>query len=262
MEFVHKECYSAQDLLDIVELLRTRCPWDREQTHESIRKNLIEETYEVAEAIDNGDTALLKEELGDLLLQVVFHTQMEKENGSFDFSDVCDTVCKKLINRHPHVFGAATAENAEQALQGWDEIKKAEKHNQTATQRLKDVPRALPALMRAQKIQQRAAKAGFDYAEVAQAMNDLRSEVREVEEALAGGNPAALEEELGDLIFSAVNITRFARVDAEEALTKSSDKFVARFERVEALASASGIDIPNASTQTLDSLWGEAKATK
>ena len=262
MGFLQKDRYAVEDLLGIVELLRTECPWDSEQTHESIRKNFIEETYEAVEAIDTGDTALLREELGDVLLQVVFHTQMEKERGHFDFSDVCDVVCKKLINRHPHVFGAIKAKNAEQALKSWDEIKRVEKERQTATQSLSDVPRALPALMRAQKVQQRAAKAGFDYPDVAMAIGDMHSEVEEVAGAFASGNPAALEEELGDLIFSAVNISRFARVDAEEALTKSCDKFIKRFEQVEALASESGIDIQNASIQTLDNLWAEAKKSK
>ena len=258
---MQKEHYVVEDLLGIMELLRSSCPWDREQTHKSIRKNLIEETYEAVEAIDSEDVDLLKEELGDVLLQVVFHSQIEKESGTFDFNDVCDAVCKKLITRHPHIFGSAKIENSEQALRGWEEIKKEEKQRQTTTQSLKSVPFCLPALMRSQKVQQKAAKAGFDYPDVALAMLDLRSEVEEVEKALSSGNHDALEEELGDLVFSAVNISRFAGVEAEEALTKSCEKFIARFEKVEALASQKGINMQTASIQALDSLWKEAKKT-
>ena len=262
MEFWQKEYYEAQDLLSIMEFLRSACPWDKQQTHKSIRKNLIEETYEVAWAIDTEDTVLLKEELGDLLLQVVFHTQMEKECGSFDFADVCDALCKKLIARHPHVFGEVQAKSPEQALQNWDEIKKSEKQDQTAKRAIEDVPRCLPALMRSQKVQQRAAKAGFDYPHVEMAMSDLCSEVKELEQALSDGGAAELEEELGDLIFSAVNVSRFAGVDPEEALTKSCDKFIARFVKVEALAQERNIDMHKSNIKTLDGLWKKAKKQK
>jgi len=262
MGFSRKERYTVEDLLRLMETLRSRCPWDREQTHKSIRKNLIEETYEAVEAIDKGDAQLLKEELGDVLLQVVFHTQIEKESGNFDFGDVCDNICKKLITRHPHVFGDTRAADAEQALKGWDEIKKAEKQSQTITGSLETVPRALPALMRSQKVQQRAGKAGFDYPGADMAMTDLRSEVEELETALRSGNHEALEEELGDLIFSAVNVSRFAGVDAEEALTKSCDKFIGRFFKVEELASKKGIDMQKSSIKVLDGLWKEAKIIK
>ena len=259
MEFTQKEFYTTQDLLSIMELLRSACPWDKQQTHQSIRKNLIEETYEVAWAIDTGDTALLKEELGDLLLQVVFHAQMEKECGSFDFAGVCDALCKKLINRHPHVFGETQAKNPEQALQNWDEIKKSEKQDKTATRAIEDVPRCLPALMRSQKVQQRAAKTGFDYPNVDMAVSDLRSEVKELEQALSAGQAADIQEELGDLIFSAVNVSRFVGVDAEEALTKSCDKFIDRFEKVEALARERSVDMHKADINMLVSLWKKAK---
>jgi len=259
MGFLQKEHYAVEDLLCIMELLRSSCPWDREQTHKSIRKNLIEETYEAVEAIDSEDVDLLREELGDVLLQVVFHSQIEKESGTFDFNDVCDAVCKKLITRHPHIFAGARAENSEQALRGWEEIKKEEKQRQTLAQALRSVPFCLPALMRAQKVQHKAAKAGFDYPDAQMAMLDLRSEVEEVEDALRSGSPAEIEEELGDLIFSAVNISRFAGVEAEEALTKSCEKFMVRFEKVEELASQKDINMQKASIQVLDSLWREAK---
>jgi len=262
MVFSQKERYATQDLLSIMELLRSACPWDKQQTHKSIRKNLIEETYEVAWAIDTEDTALLKEELGDLLLQVVFHSQMEKECGNFDFADVCDALCKKLIARHPHVFGGTEAGNAEQALQNWDEVKRSEKQDKTATGAIEDVPRCLPALMRSQKVQGRAAKTGFDYPDAEMAMSDLRSELKELEQALSDGGAAGLEEELGDLIFSAVNVSRFVGVDSEEALSKSCDKFAARFGKVEALAQERSIDMHKSDIQTLNSLWKEAKEQK
>ena len=262
--FQQKERYGIGDLLSIMELLRSEqgCPWDREQTHRSIRGNLIEETYEVVEAIDNEDAELLQEELGDVLLQVVFHAQMEKEAGSFDFDDVCDGICKKLILRHPHIFADGKAGTSQEVLRNWDAIKRAEKHRDTAADSLKSVPRPLPALMRSAKVQNRAAKVGFDYPDFAMAMGDLRSEVEELAEALEQGNGQAVEEELGDLLFSAVNVSRLKRMDPEQALTKSCDKFIRRFEQMEKLAAARGIQMEEASIQVLDSLWKEAKNTE
>ncbi|MGI6403899.1 MAG: nucleoside triphosphate pyrophosphohydrolase [Oscillospiraceae bacterium] len=247
--------------MSIMELLRSEkgCPWDREQTHHTIRSNFIEETYEVVEAIDNEDTELLKEELGDVLLQVVFHAQMEKEAGSFDFSDVCDGICKKLILRHPHIFADEKAGTSQEVLRNWDAIKRAEKHRDTVADSLKSVPRPLPALMRSAKVQNRAAKCGFDYPDPAMALGDLRSEVDELTEALEQGDRQAVEEELGDLLFSAVNVSRLMQIDPEQALTKSCDKFIRRFEQVERLATAKGIEIEKAQIQVLDNLWKEAK---
>lgn len=261
MDFKYKEKYNIEDLLTIMRLLRSEdgCPWDREQTHQSIRKNLIEETYEAAEAIDREDMPLLKEELGDVLLQVVFHARMEEEKGNFSFDDVADGICKKLIVRHPHIFADVTADNAEQVLANWDSIKKKEKGQQTAAETLAAVSSALPALMRAQKVQQRAARAGFDYDETGQAMADLESEVRELKEALASDDSTAVEEELGDLIFAAVNVARFSKTDAEEALSRSTEKFMRRFERVEQLAKTAAIDLKDASAEQLDQLWKRAK---
>ncbi len=261
MDFKYKEKYNIEDLLTIMRLLRSEdgCPWDREQTHQSIRKNLIEETYEAAEAIDREDMPLLKEELGDVLLQVVFHARMEEEKGNFSFDDVADGICKKLIVRHPHIFADVTADNAEQVLANWDSIKKKEKGQQTAAETLAAVSSALPALMRAQKVQQRAARAGFDYDETGQAMADLESEVRELREALASDDSTAVEEELGDLIFAAVNVARFSKTDAEEALSRSTEKFMRRFERVEQLAGEEKLDLKEASLDELNRLWKRAK---
>lgn len=261
MDFEYKENYNINDLLEIMKILRSEngCPWDREQTHQSIRKNLIEETYEAVEAIDRSDTALLKEELGDVLLQVVFHTQMETEQGRFTFDEVADGICKKLIIRHPHIFSTVVADTAEEVLANWDRIKKQEKGQETATDTLQSVSTALPGLMRAQKVQQRAARAGFDYENVTQAMSDLKSEVAELQEALDANDPNAIEEELGDLVFAAVNVARFSKLDAEESLTASTEKFIRRFSEVEKLAKEAELEMQGASLEELDQLWKQAK---
>lgn len=261
MEFVQKDNYNIQDLLKIMELLRSEngCPWDREQTHGSIRNNLIEETYEAVEAIDTDDATLLKEELGDVLLQVVFHARMEEEKGGFDFNDVADGICKKLILRHPHIFSTVKADNAEQVLSNWDKIKKEEKGQKTAADTLKAVAGALPALMRAQKVQQRAARAGFDYDDRGQAFEELKSEVKELEEALVSDDRDHIGEEIGDLFFASVNVARFSKFDSEELLTQATNKFISRFVLVEKLAKERGINMETAPLEQLDALWKEAK---
>lgn len=261
MDFQFKPHYDINDLLQIMRILRSEngCPWDREQTHQSIRKNFIEETYEVAEAIDKNDLALLKEELGDVLLQVVFHTQMETENGNFTFDDVADGICQKLILRHPHIFSDVTVRDADQVLSNWDKIKKEEKGQKSAAETLEAVPSVLPALMRAQKVQQRAARAGFDYENREQAMADLKSEVSELEEAFTSENPQDVEEELGDLIFSTLNIARFSKLDGEDCLTKSTQKFIRRFTETERLANEKQIDMTQADLEQLNRLWKQAK---
>lgn len=261
VSFEFKEKYTISDLLEIMRLLRTPegCPWDREQTHESIRSNLLEETHEALEAIDRGDMPLLQEELGDVLLQVVFHAQMEQEKGSFTFDDVVDGICKKLVVRHPHVFGDVTADDAGQVLKNWDAIKRETKGGKTQADMLRAVPRALPALMRAGKVQNRARRVGFDWPDVSGALQALDSETAELKQAIASGDAAAMEEELGDLLFSAVNVSRFIDTDAEQALTGATDKFIRRFTVVEQLAAERGVDMASASLEQLDRLWEEAK---
>lgn len=256
-----KETYSVDDLLEIMRLLRSPdgCPWDREQTHESIRSDFLEETHEALEAINNGDAAALEEELGDVLLQVVFHSRIEEEKGVFSFADVVDGICKKLIVRHPHVFGQVTVDSTGQVLQNWDAIKRETKGGKTQAELLSAVPRSLPALMRAGKVQNRARRVGFDWPDISGALEALDSEAAELKEALAAGDAAAIEEEMGDLLFSAVNVSRFAGTDAEQALTRSTDKFVRRFAVVEQLAAERGIDMAAASIEKLDELWAEAK---
>ena len=188
-DFTQKEQYKFEDLLRIMEILRSPdgCMWDREQDHHSIRRNFIEETYEVIEAIDNEDAALLKEELGDVLLQVVFHAQMEKEKGVFDINDVADGICKKLIYRHPHVFGNTEVSSTGEILDNWEALKKTEKNEQTASDELKRVARSLPGLIRADKVQKKAAKAGFDWDDISGAIAKVREELDEIEDAIEAG---------------------------------------------------------------------------
>ncbi len=261
MNFVFKDHYGMDDLLRIMEILRGEggCVWDREQDHHTIRNNFIEETYEAVEAIDREDTDLLREELGDVLLQVVFHARMEEEAGGFSFSDVCDGICKKLVYRHPHVFGDVTVENSGQVLDNWDKLKKAEKHQQTAASTLEGVSKALPALVRAAKVQKRAGKVGFEYPALADALGDLRSEIAELEEALAKEDGDGVFEEIGDVLFSAANVSRLLKADPEEALTRSTEKFIRRFHRMEQAAISNDIELSECTIDELNDLWREAK---
>lgn len=261
VDFEYKDSYTAQDLVSIVALLRAPggCPWDREQTHESIKKNFIEETYEVIEAINQQNIDGLKEELGDILLQVALHCQMEQENGSFNFDDVVNDIVQKLIIRHPHVFAQADAQDTAQALSNWDAIKLQTKGMKSQSESMLSVPRELPALMRAQKIQHKAAKVGFDWNDVNGAMDKLYEEIDELKSALAQNDKANIDEEFGDVLFSCVNIARFIDVDSEESLTLATDKFLNRFSIVEKLAKQENIDMSQASLEELDLLWDKAK---
>ncbi len=255
-----KNAYDCKDLEDIVRILRHPggCPWDQEQTHRSIRRNFLEETYEVAEAIDNGDVDGLKEELGDVLLQVYFHASIEEDAGRFTLDDVADGVCKKLIYRHPHVFGDVMVGSTGEVLDNWEELKKKEKHQDTQADAVDAVARTLPALWRAEKMKKKAAKAGFDWRDASGALDKLSEEVGELRSAaLEGdGDPA---EELGDVLFSAVCVGRFFDADPEEALHAACDKFSARFRKTEELARARGVEMDKLSEQELTALWREAK---
>ena len=261
MEFERKAHYTVADLCRIMQLLRSEngCPWDRVQTHESIRKNLIEETYEAVEAIDCKNSDMLKEELGDVLLQVVFHAQMEAEEGRFTFDDVADGICQKLIVRHPHIFSDTKADSADEVLDNWNRIKQETKGQKTATETLNAVPRQLPALMRSEKVQSRARKAGFDYCDVQAAYAELRSEVDELNDAMLDGDLAHIAEEIGDTLFAAVNVARFYDMDPEELLTRSCDKFISRFAKVEVQAVAEQMELKQAEEETLGRLWNTAK---
>ena len=259
--FNFKSNYRFDDLVEIVALLRGEdgCPWDAVQTHLTIKKDLIEETYEVIEAINKDDKALLCEELGDLMLQAVFHAQIETEQSCFNIDEVCDGICKKLIERHPHVFGEVNVSGVEDVLTNWDDIKRQTKNQKTTTQAMQAVPRELPALMRSTKIQKKAAKAGFDWDNVSGALDKLEEEIAELRQAINDADDTASFEELGDVLFSAVNVSRFIDADAEEALTASTDKFFNRFSIVEQLAQKRNIDMKNTSLEELDKLWDEAK---
>jgi tetrapyrrole methylase family protein/MazG family protein len=241
-----------------MEILRSEggCPWDREQTHESIRMNFIEETYEVIEAIDRKDTTLLREELGDVLIQVVFHAQIEKELGSFNIDDVADGVCKKLILRHPHIFGDVKVSGSGEVLENWDNIKRCEKGQKTHFDALDSVARSLPALMRAEKLQAKAKKAGFDWPSIEGAFDKLGEEIGELKLAISeDGN---IEEEIGDLLFSVVNVARFLNVNPELALDKANNKFLSRFGRLEKEAEKHG-DMRDMNIDELDKLWERIK---
>lgn len=259
--FIIKEKYNIDDLLEIMKMLRSEngCPWDRQQTHESIKNNLIEETYEVIEAIDKNSAEMLREELGDLLLQVVFHSQMETEMNSFTFEDVADEVCKKLVERHPHIFGDIKVHSADDVLKNWDSIKKESKNQQTYSDTLDAVPKVFPALMRAQKISKRAARAGYDYKNATAAAGDLFSETEEFKKALESGNTKQCEEELGDVMFSCVNVAAKLGLDAEQTLTASTEKFIKRFKKAEKLAEEKGISLSECDSVMLDAIWKEVK---
>lgn len=250
--------YTFYDLVEIMKILRGEggCPWDREQTHMSIRKNLIEETYEVVEAIDNDDPVLMCEELGDLILQAVFHAQMSAEEGRFDINDVCNGICEKLIVRHPHIFSDVVADTSDEVLKNWDAIKQQTKHQKTVTEKLNAIPPSLPALMRACKAGEKAAKVGFDFPTSGDAMKKVYEEAREVETA----DSDAVSEEIGDLLFAAVNVARKHGVDPEEALYRATDKFIGRFSAVEKTVSDSGRRMEELSMAELDGIWDGVKA--
>ncbi|MBR5684499.1 MAG: nucleoside triphosphate pyrophosphohydrolase [Ruminococcus sp.] len=262
VEYQQKDHYSISDLLDIVRLLRGEggCPWDREQTHKSIKSDFIEETCEVIEAIDLDDKALLREELGDVLLQVVFHCRIEEETSTFTFDDVCDEVCKKLIIRHPHVFGDVTANTTDQVLKNWDAIKMETKGQERYTDTLTSVAKSLPALMRAQKVGKRAMRAGMDFRCAEDAVACIGNEKAELDAAIANGDKANIEEEIGDLLFSCVNAARHLGVDAELALKSATEKFIKRFSVTEDLTSAEKIDMKELPIEELDKYWNKAKS--
>ena len=259
IDFEYKSSYGMEDLRNIVRILRSEggCPWDREQTHESIRREFIEEVYEVIEAIDEKSPEHLREELGDVLLQVVFHARIEEEQGRYDLDDVADGICKKLILRHPHVFGDTRVSGSAEVLQNWDKIKRVEKHQSTVTSSLESVAKSLPALWRAEKLQKKAAKAGFDWVSVEGAMDKIDEEAGELREVRSDRDRAA--EELGDLLFSCVNVARFLKVDPEEALRAASDKFLTRFARLENAAMSRGLQLEDMTLEQMDEIWDEVK---
>lgn len=260
VDFQYKDRYDIHDFREIMAILRADdgCPWDRVQTHESIRRNMIEEAYEAVAAINHGDMANLCEELGDLQMQVLFHARMEEEQGGFTFDDVCDEACKKLIRRHPHVFGSASASTPEEVLDTWDAVKQREKQQKTTGRAMADVADALPALWRAEKIQNKAHKAGFDWPDWRGARAKITEELRELDEAIEAGQ--GTEEELGDVLAAVVNLARFLQVDPEKALGGSCDRFVERYTAMEEYAAEQGCELASLSLEEQDALWEKAKA--
>jgi len=235
------------------------CPWDKEQTLESLKPYLIEEAYEVIEALEEGEVEHHKEELGDLLLQVVFQSQLRSESDSFDAADVAHGICDKLIRRHPHVFGDAKADGAEEAYQQWELIKAKEKEKSKRSI-IDGVPRALPALIRAQRTTEKASRVGFDWNEVTGPLNKITEETAELTDAIVAKDKAAIQEELGDLLFSVVNLARFVDVSSEDALNYTTNKFGRRFRSIEASIRERGEQMQDVPLEELDRLWNEVKA--
>jgi tetrapyrrole methylase family protein/MazG family protein len=248
-----------QKLIDIMTKLRSEngCAWDKVQTHETLKPYLIEEAYEVIEAIDEKDPAKMKEELGDLLIQVVFHAQVAKDTGDFDINDVIEGICSKMISRHPHVFGDAKFDTPEEVVKQWHERKKEE--GKLRDSALEGVPKELPSLLRAHRLQSRAAKVGFDWEKVEDIFDKLDEELKELREALEKNNIKEIEDELGDLFFVLVNISRAVGVNSEEALRKTISKFISRFRHIEMKAAESDRRLEDMSLAEMDALWDEAK---
>ena len=258
-ELLSKSEYGFEDLVKITQVLRSEegCPWDREQTHKSIRKDFIEETYEVIEAIDTEDPVLLREELGDVMLQVVFHARIEEDEGRFNIDNVCSDICKKLIHRHPHVFGSVSIDDSNKVLEVWNEIKNEEKQRITMTDKLRAIPPMLPALMRAEKVGKKAKC--FDFTDLESVRAKLSEELSEVDAAVASGDQNAVEEEIGDLLLTVTSLCRKLGVESELALTKATEKFIDRFEILEKETVKRNMDINSSTMYELDQRWDEIK---
>ena len=258
LDFLCKESYDLRDFVALVSYLRSPngCPWDQVQTHESIRRNFLEETYEACEAIDAGDLVHMREELGDVLMQVLFHTDIEREAGHFDIDDVADAACKKLVYRHPHVF-----RRNEPDAPDWDTMKQRERAQTTIAEAMDSVARSLPALWRCDKIQTKAAKTGFEWPDVYAALDKVDEETRELRAAVASGDTEAIGDELGDLLFAAVKVARFAGIDPEQAAHAACEKFIRRFSAMETAAANDGTSLEQCTLAQMLSLWQQAKQT-
>ncbi|KHD35257.1 nucleotide pyrophosphohydrolase [Clostridium acetobutylicum] len=249
------------DLLNIMEILRGEngCPWDKEQNHDTIKRALIEECYEAVEAIEKNDDDMMVEELGDVLFQVVFHAKIGKDEGYFNINDVISGICNKMIERHPHVFKNEQIKNSTEVLQKWDEIKRKQQDLNSYTEEMKHIPKILPALIRAEKVQKKASKVGFDFRNVEEALDKVLEETREVKDVYKGIIRDRIAEEVGDLIFSVVNIARLLDIDSEFALNYTIDKFIKRFYYIEKAAKDKNLKIESMSLEEMNALWDEAK---
>lgn len=252
---------TMNDLLEIMKRLRADdgCPWDRVQTHQSIKRSMIEEAYEAIEALDNNDDKMFANELGDVLMQVVFHARIAEERGAFNFDDVVNEICTKLIERHTHVFGDDKAGDETEALDAWEKNKKKEKGLKSFSDALVDVPKNFPALIRAEKVQKKAKSAGFDWENVDGAIDKVYEELDEVKSAMKSDNEEKINEEFGDLLFAVVNMGRFLKVDPETSLTDATNKFINRFIKMEKLAEGKNRKLDELSLSELDDLWEEVK---
>jgi tetrapyrrole methylase family protein / MazG family protein len=250
-----------EKLLAVMKQLRAPggCPWDREQTLHSLKPCLLEETYELLDAMDKNDVSLHREELGDVLLQVVFQCAIREEERLFSFDDVAATLAEKLIRRHPHVFGECSANTSQEVLTNWEAIKQTEKADTLTHSALDGVPHALPALLKAQRVQAKASRVGFDWQDSSGAIEKIEEELNELQSAVQAGGQKEIEEETGDLLFSVVNYCRFIHVDAESALAGSTQKFARRFREVERLAKERNLDMKACTLDQLDALWDEVK---
>lgn len=258
LDFLCKESYDLRDFVALVSYLRSPrgCPWDQVQTHESIRRNFLEETYEACETIDAGDLVHMREELGDVLMQVLFHTDIEREAGHFDIDDVADAACKKLVYRHPHVFRRDDPDTPD-----WDTMKQRERAQTTTAEAMDSVARSLPALWRCDKIQAKAAKTGFEWPDVHAALDKVDEETRELRAAVASGDTEAIGDELGDLLFAAVKVARFAGIDPEQAAHAACEKFIRRFAAMETAAANDGTALEQCTLAQMLTLWQQAKQT-
>lgn len=244
-------------VIDTLDILRVKCPWDRKQTNESLRPNTVEEVYELCEALINNDSANIRKELGDVLLHILFYSKIGEENGAFDIAEVADALNSKLIYRHPHVFGETKAENAHEVELNWEQLKLREKGGNKSV--LAGVPSALPAMIKADRIQEKAANVGFDWDSKEQVWDKVREEIGEFSEAIGNGNQEEMESEMGDLLFSLINAARLYNINPENALEKTNKKFISRFNYLERKAAEKGLNLKEMTLQQMDELWNEAK---
>lgn len=261
-KFVGKKEYTFEDLVEIMRILRAPdgCPWDKEQNHKSIRQNFIEETYEAVEAIDTSNPTLLCEELGDVMMQVVFHSVISESDKEFTVSDVLGGVCSKLVLRHPHIFADEVAEDTEKVLDNWDKIKTAEKRFTSTGEKIDSVSRAMPSLMRAQRVGGKCRKAGFDFADAKDALAKLNEESTELMAEFEKGDKEKTFEEAGDLLLAAVNVVRLCDVDAEHALYEACEKYIARYKAMEKIIDGKSLSLETMSDDEKNACWDEAKA--
>ena len=261
VDWEFKEKYDLADFIRIIDVLRSPggCPWDIKQTHESLKRNAVEEAWEVCDAIDEGSMEHLREELGDLLMQVIFHASIVKEKGGFDLDDVSDEAVKKLIHRHPHVFADTKADTPEEVLANWDAIKRADRGQKSVASAMDGIPKGLPGLMRSEKIQNKAAKLGFDWPNVTGALDKLREEVGELQEGIDANDLENIKEELGDVLFSAVNVARFYKLDSEEIMRAACEKFIRRFRFMEEKAAERGLELTELSLGQQEEIYQQAR---